>query len=254
MKLKELLNELEKIAPLSLSDAFVSTGAHDNSGIIVHNHDQVEKVLFALDLSDGAVKKAVKVGADTIVTHHPAIYYPISSLSIDNENSALLSAIKNGLNVISMHLNLDITSGGIDDSLSSALGCEDCKVIFEIVDGKGYGKEGSIEQTTFGEFCASAVKELSAKNYLTYGKADKKVKKVASFCGAGSKEAVSYDGKADVIVTSDMPHHCIKTLVEKGKCVLLLTHYATEVYGFKKFEQAIKEVVKTCFYDDERFY
>ena len=254
MKLKELLNKLEELAPLALSDAFKQKGAHDNSGIIVHSHDEVEKVLFALDLSDAVVKKAIKLGADTIVTHHPAIYYPISTLTIDNENSSLLSAIKNGLNIISMHLNLDIAEGGIDDALADALGAQTKSVIFEILDGKGYGKESVIEPTTFGEFCANAVKTLNAKNYFTYGKPDKKIKKVASFCGAGAKEALEYDGKADVIVTSDMPHHVIKALVERGKCVLLLTHYATEVYGFKKFEQSIKTAIRTFFYDDERFY
>ena len=40
---------------------------------------------------------------------------------------------------------------------------------------------------------------------------------------------------ANVIVTSDMAHHQIKQLVESGKAIILLTHYASENYGFNQF-------------------
>ena len=254
MNLKELVAKIDSLAPFALSDAFKQKGAHDNSGVIVHCHDSVNKILTTLDLTDDAVKKAVKIGADTIVTHHPAIYYPISSLDVDGKNSAVLNAIKNDINVVSAHLNLDIADKGIDFYLADGLGAKTQKIINYIFGENGYGRECSIDKTTFGEFVKNAVSTFGAVNFLTFGKEEKVIKKFASFCGAGSSEAVEYDGNADVIVTSDMPHHVLLYLIKKGKCVLLLTHYASEVYGFKKFSKELSKEVEVQFFDDKIFY
>ena len=254
MNLNELVAKIDSYAPFLLSDAFKSQGAHDNSGVIVACHDEVNKVLTCLDLTDDAVKKAIKVGADTIVTHHPAIYYPISSLEVDGKNSAVLNAIKNDINVVSAHLNLDIANEGIDYYLAKGLGAKTQKVINLISGENGYGRECAIDKTTFGEFVSNAVNAFCAVNCFTYGKPEKVIKKFVSFCGAGSSEALSYKGNADVIVTSDMPHHAILELVKKGKCVLLLTHYASEIYGFKKFSSMLSKEVEVHFFDDKIFY
>jgi len=79
--LKDFFTLLEEYAPLKISHVAIDNGDYDNSGIIVDSHDRVEKVLFTLDLSNLAVKKALELGVDTIVTHHPAIYRPIKNLS-----------------------------------------------------------------------------------------------------------------------------------------------------------------------------
>ncbi len=253
MTVKEFMAIAESYAPLYLSDAFKQKGANDNSGVIVKSHDDINKVLFALDLSESAVDKAVKLGIDTIVTHHPAIYYPISSLSIDGENSALLNAIKNGLNVISMHLNLDIAETGVDFYLAEALGAKTIAVIDNIVDGYGYGRECTVDKIDFLDFVNGAVKSLKANNYFVFAKSQKQVKKFASFCGAGSGDAVKYTGNADTIITSDLPHHAIKKLVEDGKRVIQFTHYATEMYGFRKFAEYASQSVEVVIHDEPTY-
>ena len=127
LKLNSLFETLDKIAPLSLSHRLVEKGDYDNSGIIVNSHENTIKVLFSLDLSKKAVEMAKRLKCDTIVTHHPAIYKPISSISIEGDTCALLNAIKNNLNVISMHLNLDIATNGIDCCFAESLGAKNIK-------------------------------------------------------------------------------------------------------------------------------
>ena len=112
--LKDFMAVLEQVAPLELSKKMIELGDYDNSGIIVKNNDTVKKVLFSLDLTENAVDFAVESRCDAIVTHHPAIYAPIKELSFDGDTKALLKATVSGLNVISMHLNLDIAESGID--------------------------------------------------------------------------------------------------------------------------------------------
>lgn len=242
MEITEYLKTLEEYAPLYLSKAFVEKGAHDNSGIIIKASDEVTKAVFSLDLSEKAIELARNVKADLIVTHHPAIYYPISEIGVSDDTKCLLEAAKNGISVISMHLNLDIANGGIDESLAEALGAKSCTCIAEICPSYGYGREFCVDFDGFDEFVKEAAKKLSAKNYLTY-KTHEYTKKVASFCGGGASDAAEYGGDADTVVTSDMPHHVVKKLVESGKNVLVLTHYASEFYGFKKFYEKLSGVI-----------
>ncbi|MCQ2399935.1 MAG: Nif3-like dinuclear metal center hexameric protein, partial [Clostridia bacterium] len=232
MNVEEYFGRLCVYAPLSLSEDFVKAGAFDNSGLIVKTHDEVNKVLFALDLTENVVDYAVKNGFDTVVTHHPAIYKPVSDLTVDGGNSAVTNAGEGGLNVISMHRDLDVTEGGVDDVLAEKLGGEKARTVTEISGKLGYGKECEIKETTFKKFVENARNNLCFERFSVYGDEEEKVSSFASFCGGGSGDAVNYalsGGKADVVVTSDMRHHEIVALLSKKKKILLITHYASEI-------------------------
>lgn len=79
--------------------------------------------------------------------------------------------------------------------------------------------------------------KFGTEKLVVYGDPDRRIEKVASFCGAGGDEAAEHKDAADVFVTSDAPHHVIREIVENGKALLLLPHYAAENYGFKAFSQ-----------------
>ncbi len=258
LKFNEFFEILEDIAPLKLSELSIADGGYDNSGIIVKNSDQVNDVLFTLDLSNASVERAIELGCDTIVTHHPAIYYPIKNLSIDGDTCSLITAIKNGISIISMHLNLDIADGGIDEWLCKGIGGKIDKVL-DLVDGvHGYGRECRIDMD-FSALVERIKKALETDKVVAYGGG--KCEKFASFCGGGASHALSAVSKektdADVIVTSDLAHHEIKEILEKGKKLVVIPHYASEQFGFSKFEQCVKEKVKdkvkTHYFQDKRF-
>ena len=167
LKISELYNQLDKIAPFALSDRCISDGEYDNSGIIVNHHENVKAVLFSLDLSVESVKKAKRLGADTIVTHHPAIYYPIKSLSKDDYVTApVLHAVNNGINVISLHLNLDVCENGIDFYLAQALGAESYRTIRPMDDKNGFGKEFSVKEQTLSEYVKCVKKTLGSQRVI----------------------------------------------------------------------------------------
>ncbi len=258
LKFNVFFNVLEELAPLKLSELSIKDGGYDNSGVIVKAKDEVNKVLFSLDLSDASVKKAIELDCDAIVTHHPAIYYPIKSLKIDGENRALLTAIKNGISVISMHLNLDIADGGIDQSLAEGLGGKVVRIL-DTVDGvHGYGRECAID-LDFYDFVDKVKSVLETDKVLAYGGG--KCLKMASFCGGGASHAIKAISKkitdADVIITSDLAHHEIKEIVESGKKLVVIPHYASEQYGFSRFEESVKNLTKgkveTHYFIDKRF-
>ena len=66
---KNILEILEKKAPLKLSALQIENGAYDNSGIIADLGNKVENILFSLDLTEKAIEKAISLNVNLIVTH-----------------------------------------------------------------------------------------------------------------------------------------------------------------------------------------
>ena len=158
----------------------------------------------------------------------------------------MISAIRRGISVISMHLNLDVAREGIDYHLCKALGAKEFKILDGLCDG-GYGRE-FLAEGTLSEFVKSAKKELKTDKILCYGKGKDPVGKVASFCGGGysfaEKAVAGGVTDAHTVVTSDVPHHVVKELCDAGKNLVVIPHYAAEEYGFGKFFEAIKGDIK----------
>ena len=258
-KLKEFLNLMEEYAPLSLSYKMIERGDYDNSGIIVNNHDQIKNVLFTLDLTEKAVFRAIEEGCDTIVTHHPAIYMPIKNLSCNGQNKALLSAIKNNLNVISMHLNLDVAKNGIDKCLADVLGANESQILDVLADNVGYGRKFNLSKKSVAKLKKDLEKTFNTDKIICYG--DNPVNTVASFCGAGGSHAVSVaqngDLGIDTIVTSDLAHHQILAMVEMGINVIIIPHYVAEECGFNKFYKFVSDKfsgkANAYYFQDKRF-
>lgn len=260
MMVEDVLAALEKVAPVGLSDEFCNKyKMYDNSGIIINCGGEVTGVLFALDLSEKAVKEAKRQGFNLIATHHPAIYGGISRLDLGSnaQARALAGCLKSGISVISMHLNFDAAKEGIDFHLAKGLGALDiskAKIAAPVSSG-GYGRVYEIEPCTLGKFTERTGKEFSSLRVIFYGDKDRKVKRVASFCGAGCDDnnmSFALENGADVFVSSDMKHHEILALTGAGLGVVVLTHYAAENYGFGKIYLKIKEglKVKSAYFTD----
>ncbi len=250
MKVEDIFALLEKeVAPVGLSDEFCGKyRMYDNSGIIINCGCEVTGVLFTLDLTNKAIEKAKTLGYNLIVTHHPAIFGGISKfdLTANPQAQALAECMKCGISVISMHLNFDAAPQGIDYFLCKGLGGDKAELSAPLSNG-GYGRVYSVAPTTVKDFVQKVKKEFSAQRVFTYGEEDKKVSRVASFCGAGCDEHninFAANGGADVFVSADMKHHEILALTQRGMAVIVLTHYASENYGFEKIYCKIKGGLK----------
>lgn len=257
-KLVDLMKVLEKQAPLSLSHKMIEKGHYDNSGVLINTHLDVQSLLFCLDLTEDAINFAKEKGCDTIVTHHPAIYSPIKEISVDSLTRPIALAVSEKLNVISMHLNLDIADGGIDECLSKGLGAKKAKIIEYVTQKQGYGRLFEVSEQSVQEFVDNIKSTFGSDKVIAYG--NKRVQKVASFCGSGADSALSAvlcGEEVDTIVTSDIAHHLLKELIERGRNVVILPHYVSENYGFNEFfkvvEKSVSAKVKTFYFEDKRF-
>ena len=253
MKLEKIFGKLEEIAPIALSDEFCRKyKMYDNSGIIIDCKEEITGALFSLDLSFKAIEEAKKHGFNLIVTHHPAIFGGISRISADD---LIGTCLRSGISIISMHLNFDAAPGGIDYHLMCGLGGKDAE-IHEDVQGGGYGRVYSVNKIAFSKLENIVCKNFNTHRALFYGDKDKIIKRIASFCGAGSNNSSIEFAKsngADVFVSSDMKHHEIAGLLGMGINVIHLTHYSAENYGFNKIYTQISSSlsIPTAFFADE---
>ena len=260
MKLSELYAILNEYAPVSLSDEYCRKfGAYDNSGILLDGGDEIKKVLFSLDLSSKTLDEAERIGANAVVTHHPVIYGKIGTVNVtDSQGANLQRAIRKGVSVISMHLNMDCAQGGVDEWLMKGVGGKKAEELCERLSGEncGYGRVYDVAPLTLDELTAGIKKEFSTERVAVYGDGKKTVARVASFCGAGGDErAVAFAKRngADVIVSADFKHHVITYAVETGLSVIALTHYASENYGFEKYYEKIRRQIEVpCVFHTDR--
>lgn len=246
MKVREVFELLEGIAPVKVSDELCAKyKMFDNSGIIIDMGGEVTGCLFSLDFSLLAVQRAKEEGYNLIITHHPAIYggiHRIDSLQ-DGKGKAIAQCIAAGISVISMHLNFDAAPCGIDHYLMQGLGGSTPCALLNVVEGGAYGRVYDVQKTDVPSLMQRIAHTFCTQRAAFFGDKDKGISKIASFCGAGCDDesvAFAIANGADAFVSSDLKHHLIAELVERGIVVISLTHYCAEAYGFRRIYENIK--------------
>ena len=217
MKVKDILSYLEKLYPPDTACEF------DNVGLLVGNREsKVKSAVVALDCDINTLNFARDNGSNLIITHHPVIFEPIKSVT---DNDIVLRLIKNGISVISMHTNLDVGAGGVNDTLCSALALKDVK---PYIAEDGYVlKCGQADFDNADSFALFIKKQLGGA--VKYVSGDKKIKNVLVCSGSGGNyiyDAIS--GGFDALVTADVKHHQFISAINAGVSLFDGGHYNTE--------------------------
>ena len=125
MKIKELVQVIEEIAPLSLQESY------DNSGLLVGSEDEdVKSALITLDVTEEVLDEAIKDGYGIIISHHPVIFSGIKKLNGKNYvENIVIKAIKNNIALYAVHTNIDNAGNGLNAILGKKLGLNNLKVL-----------------------------------------------------------------------------------------------------------------------------
>jgi Uncharacterized conserved protein len=156
MKLTDFCDLMEMIAPRSLAFAF------DNPGLLIEpDHDEIRKVLVALDLTLPVAEEAIEGGFDLVLTHHPIFFEPVRSLPFhDSETAAACTLICHGIGHFAAHTNLDACAGGVNDVLSDILSLENVRPL----PPENLGRIGELASPMpFGAFMSLCEDRLHAK-------------------------------------------------------------------------------------------
>lgn len=220
-EVQDIFRTLCEAAPLELQMDF------DNSGFLLgHRNEEVTKVLLALDVTDAVIDEAIREKAELIISHHPLIFHPLRSATDETpEGRRILKLIENRIAVISMHTNLDIANGGVNDVLMASLGIQTESAL----DQDSCGRIGVLDaKLSLQEFLARVKKALNC-NGLRYADAGKGVYRVAVMGGSGadSIERAAALG-SDTYVTADIKYHQFQRALDLGLNLIDADHFSTE--------------------------
>ncbi len=118
-----VFNKLEELAPPNLADSW------DNSGLQIGSRaSTVQGILVTLDVDEPAVDRALEVGANLIVSHHPLLFQGVKKIDYETVPGRLLRRlISHDLTVYSTHTNLDLAPQGLSEFLALRMGLSDIR-------------------------------------------------------------------------------------------------------------------------------
>jgi dinuclear metal center YbgI/SA1388 family protein len=224
MTVRELYQTLDKAIPASLSCEW------DNDGLMCSPDlsAPVKRILLTLDVSEASVDYAVANKCDLIISHHPMIFRPLTSLTEENFTARkALKCIMNGISVFSFHTRLDIVEGGVNDRLADMLGLADI-TSFGDAETPTIGRIGTVETTSTEAFSALVKEKLGVPSLQTvdFGK---DIRCVALVGGDGKdflKPALR--AGADLYLTGSLSYNSMVDAADLGLQVMEAGHFFTE--------------------------
>ena len=125
MKIGDITNYLESIAPLSCQEEY------DNSGLIIGDkNDSVNRVLITLDCTEDVIEEAISKDCNLIISHHPIVFYGLKKFNGSNYvERTVIKAIKNNIAIYSIHTNLDNVIDGVNSMIAKRIGLNDYKIL-----------------------------------------------------------------------------------------------------------------------------
>lgn len=208
--------------------------------------DEVSTVAFALDCTQEVADKAVELGAQMLVVHHPLLLRGVTSVAADTPKGKVIhTLIRGGVALLAAHTNADKARPGVNDKLAELVGITPGRPIvpvepYENLDeALGLGRVGELEQpVTLREFTQCVADALPETEWgvRAAGDPERMVRKVAVSSGSGDSfldQAAALG--VDVYVTSDLRHHPVDEhlraahLAEpEGPAVVDTAHWASE--------------------------
>lgn len=201
---------------------------------------EVTTVVAALDVTVDCIEFAAAQGAQLIVTHHPAIFTPITAIRDNNAvGKRLLAAARAGIALMAFHTRLDAIEGGVNDKLCDIFGIKGQQPFAD-----GCGRVGCLDREyTYKDFChmAGTLLKTECPTGIDSGKP---VHKVALLGGSG--KSMLYDAVAtgaDTYLTGEVAHNTLLDAADLGINLVCATHYRTE----SPVVDVIADIIKGAF-------
>ena len=193
----ELVRKIEEFAPLDTQESWDSSGW----GVDLEG-EEVNKILFALTITDDVVRQAKEKNCNMIISHHPLFFVPFEYKDI---------------NIYSAHTNLDRAEGGTSDLIIEKLG-------FTKTRNDDFVRIVELEEEITVEELKNRLMEISPKLRYVNNQGTKTVRTIGFCAGSGSE----FIGQTDAFVTGDVKFH---TALDAKKVVFDIGHFESEIFA-----------------------
>ena len=204
-----LISKLEAVAPLELQETWDCCGW----AVEYSEKTDVQKIMFALTVTEQVYEQAKRHGCDLIIAHHPLFVVPLKFKDVQ---------------IYCAHTNLDKAKGGTTDTILEVLGLKAARVENEFVRIVEFDEAVSVAD--FADKLRKISPNLRYVNNLNVEKL-----KTIAFCAGSGSEFIPQT-EADAFVTGDLKYH---TACEADKVIYDIGHFESEVLIKEKMQQIL---------------
>lgn len=232
MRIQEIYQAMDAFAPFQTQDDF------DNSGFLFGSYNtETSGVLFSLDLSETVIRQAIENDIRLIVTHHPFIFHPITSVVFEEMKGKMIKMlVENDICVISAHTNLDKSPWGISCVLSELIGMDYSEILVpdEKFPNIGYGRIGTLK-IKVSDLIGLLKQKTGASNLILYNIAPDSFVETVALCGGAGCDFMENAQRrgAEIYITGDVKYHDAEHATNIGLGIIDLGHFYSEYLGFK---------------------
>ena len=232
MKIQNITNYIEELAPLSYAEGF------DNVGLLVGSlTTEVTGILVTLDSLEETVDEAIAKNCNLIVSFHPIIFDGLKKLNGSSYvDRVVIKAIQNNIAIYAIHTALDNKKNGVSGKICEVLGLQNTEILIpksNLVTHEtiGMGMIGELDsemnESEFLQFVKKTMKTECIRHSELLGKP---IKKVAVLGGSGSfaiENAIALN--ADAYISADFKYHDF--FKAEGQILLAdIGHYESEQF------------------------
>lgn len=222
MTVREIYDNLAARIPGELSEPW------DNDGLMCASDEarEVRRALVTLDVTEEVVDYAIANKFDLILSHHPLIFRPLTSLTeASHVARKAMRLVKEDIAVISLHTRADKVEGGVNDTLADVLGIKNATPF-----GEGnLGRIGSLDEETDMESFAYMIRQTLGCEGIFVADAYLPIERVAVVGGDGKgyvKAAI--EAGADTFVSGAIGYNVMEEAGEMGINLIEAGHFFTE--------------------------
>ena len=222
MKIDEILDILDKIAPFELQESW------DNSGLIVGSkEDSFSKVYLSLDVDSELVESLDE--NSLLITHHPLIFKGLKQINFDKYPANIINKmIKKDISLISMHTNYDKVH--LNKYVAQTV------LGYKVVECKEFVCYFEVEDK-FDTF-AKNIQEKLKLPFLKTVRGKDFIKKAALTTGSGAELLNSIE--ADCFLTGDIKYHQAYEAKENRLSMIEIGHFESEIYFADSLSENLK--------------
>lgn len=212
MKIKEIINFLNDVAPPHLQEDY------DNAGLITgHAEMDLSGVLICLDATEPVIEEAISLGCNMVIAHHPILFRGIKKLNGKTYvERTIIKAIKHDIAIFAIHTNLDnVFVSGVNTKIAEKLELIQTEIlqqkpgIFHKDHAVGAGVIGTLSSPREPNQFLQYVKEKMELSVIKHTALCKDQIETVAVCGGagGFLLETAKSRGADVFITSDYKYH-----------------------------------------------
>ncbi len=232
MKVREIIQNIESVAPLSLQEHW------DNSGIQIGDVEQeVHSVLLCTDITEDILREAIERKCQLVISHHPLLFHGLKTIqgNTNAERCAIL-AIKNNISLYSSHTAMDVCLHGVSGHIADRLGMKEYEILSTTQPGYGLGVIGCLPTPVrFLDFLNQIADSFHVQAMRYTQPKREMIERIAICGGAGSEfVALAIAQEADVYLSSDFKYH--EFCEANGQIAIVdMGHFESEQYTKEVF-------------------